>query len=124
MHKVKVLYGNGANPAIWEKFVKRFGVKIIEMYGSTEGNCSISKFNHFHSWNLNCTPHFIQSRHHANPVNLEGHIGAVGYLPNLLYSVLPVFLGRVDHTTGEMVRDSTTGRIQHVEHGTKILPQT
>ncbi|OXA56839.1 long-chain fatty acid transport protein 1 [Folsomia candida] len=91
MHKVKVLYGNGANPAIWEKFVKRFGVKIIEMYGSTEGNCSI--------------------------MNLEGHIGAVGYLPNLLYSVLPVFLGRVDHTTGEMVRDSTTGRIQHVEHG-------
>lgn len=39
-HKVHSFLGNGANPVIWEKFVKRFNVKLLEMYGSTEGNCS------------------------------------------------------------------------------------
>ena len=44
-HKVRLMYGNGLRPQIWEQFVKRFGVKhIAEFYGATEGNANISEF--------------------------------------------------------------------------------
>nr|CAD7433867.1 unnamed protein product [Timema monikensis] len=37
-HKVRLIFGNGLRPQIWEKFVERFQVpKIGEFYGSTEG---------------------------------------------------------------------------------------
>jgi solute carrier family 27 fatty acid transporter 1/4 len=43
-HKVRLMFGNGLRPQIWEKFVKRFNVpRIAEFYGSTEGNSNISK---------------------------------------------------------------------------------
>jgi len=43
-HCVRFFYGNGVNLEIWKKFVNRFkGIKIQEMYGSTEGNVTLSK---------------------------------------------------------------------------------
>ncbi len=60
------------------------------MYGSTEGNTSI--------------------------MNLEGKTGAIGYLPNLLYPILPVFIAKVDHNSGELVRNKN-GLVQHVRVG-------
>ena len=42
-HKVRIMFGNGLQKAIWEDFQTRFGVKIMgEFYGATEGNCNIS----------------------------------------------------------------------------------
>ena len=42
-HKLRLMFGNGMRPQVWQKFQDRFGVaKICEYYGSTEGNCSIS----------------------------------------------------------------------------------
>jgi len=47
LHKVHTFFGNGVNPAIWEKFVQRFNnVKIKEIYGATEGNCNTSTLSH------------------------------------------------------------------------------
>lgn len=41
-HKVRLMFGNGLRPQIWESFVKRFGIKQIgEFYGATEGNSNI-----------------------------------------------------------------------------------
>lgn len=43
-HCVRCFFGNGVNQEIWKKFVQRFrGVRIQEMYGSTEGNVTLSK---------------------------------------------------------------------------------
>lgn len=43
-HHVRLMFGNGLRPQIWQKFVTRFNVpKIAEFYGSTEGNSNISK---------------------------------------------------------------------------------
>ena len=43
-HKVRVMFGNGVRPQIWEDFQNRFNVpRIAEFYGATEGNANISK---------------------------------------------------------------------------------
>lgn len=44
-HRVRVAFGNGLRPQIWEKFCSRFNIERIgEFYGATEGNANISKF--------------------------------------------------------------------------------
>ncbi|CAG0915877.1 unnamed protein product [Notodromas monacha] len=78
-HKVRVMFGNGLRPQIWEAFQKRFGVeRICEFYGSTEGN--------------------------ANIINMEGKVGAVGFKSLIVPSVLPILLIKVDEETGEPLR--------------------
>lgn len=43
-HKVRLMFGNGLRPQIWEKFVTRFGIKQIgEFYGATEGNSNLGE---------------------------------------------------------------------------------
>ncbi|NXN31040.1 S27A6 protein, partial [Nycticryphes semicollaris] len=45
VHKVRIALGNGIRPAVWKKFLMRFGpVKIFEFYGSTEGNVSFLNY--------------------------------------------------------------------------------
>lgn len=40
-HSLRMVYGNGMRPDIWERFQERFGVpKVCEFYGSTEGGLS------------------------------------------------------------------------------------
>lgn len=39
-HSVKVVLTAGASKDIWPKFEKRFGVKVIELYGMTECGCT------------------------------------------------------------------------------------
>jgi fatty-acyl-CoA synthase len=51
-HRLRLAFGNGLRPDVWEKLIGRFGVpRVLEFYGSTEGNvappagcggCSIS----------------------------------------------------------------------------------
>ena len=41
--KVRILFGNGLRAQIWDQVRERFGVDIIEFYGSTEGNCSMGE---------------------------------------------------------------------------------
>lgn len=37
-HKIRMIYGNGMRPDVWEKFRERFGIKeICEFYAATEG---------------------------------------------------------------------------------------
>ncbi|XP_065580779.1 long-chain fatty acid transport protein 4-like isoform X2 [Artemia franciscana] len=93
-HKVRLMYGNGLRPQIWEQFVKRFGVKhIAEFYGATEGN--------------------------ANIINTDGKIGAVGFVSVINPEVYPVSLIKVDEYTGEPIRrkDGLCTRCQPGETG-------
>ncbi|KAG6449644.1 hypothetical protein O3G_MSEX006145 [Manduca sexta] len=80
-HKVKVIFGNGLRPQIWQEFVARFGVKkVLEFYGATEGN--------------------------SNLVNLDSKVGAIGFLSRLVSSIYPLTLVKCDEITGEILRDS------------------
>lgn len=80
-HNVRLMFGNGLRPQIWREFTKRFGIKMIgEFYGATEGN--------------------------SNIVNIDGTVGAVGFVPRYATSVYPVILIKVDEETGEPIRDA------------------
>ncbi|KDE05315.1 hypothetical protein MVLG_04346 [Microbotryum lychnidis-dioicae p1A1 Lamole] len=45
-HNVKLAYGNGCRPDVWNKFRDRFGVDVIsEFFASSEGNGSLYNYN-------------------------------------------------------------------------------
>ncbi|ROT69516.1 Long-chain fatty acid transport protein 4 [Penaeus vannamei] len=78
-HNVRIMFGNGLRPTLWDDFQKRFAIPTIsEFYGSTEGN--------------------------ANIINIDGRKGAVGFVSVLFPSVYPVALLKVDQDTGEILR--------------------
>ncbi|XP_013200657.1 long-chain fatty acid transport protein 4 [Amyelois transitella] len=80
-HKVRIIYGNGLRPQIWNDFIKRFNIKrVTEFYGATEGN--------------------------ANILNTDGTPGAIGFVSRIIPSVYPIAIIRVDQETGEPIRDS------------------
>ena len=82
-HSVRLMFGNGLRPDIWPDFVQRFNIKhISEFYGSTEGN--------------------------SNIINFDNTVGAVGFVPVLFSSILPLGLIRVGED-GVPVRDEKTG---------------
>ncbi|NWS44869.1 S27A1 protein, partial [Probosciger aterrimus] len=80
-HRVRLALGNGLRPSIWEDFTKRFRIEQIgEFYGATECNCSIA--------------------------NLDGKVGACGFNSQILPSVYPIRLVKVNEDTMELIRDS------------------
>ena len=42
-HFIKVAIGNGLRPSIWKELNDRFGIRVMEFYGSSEGNCVTCK---------------------------------------------------------------------------------
>ena len=96
-HNVRVAFGNGLRPDVWDKFKERFGVETIcEFYASTEGS--------FGTWN--------KSR---NGYSL-GAVGRNGALYNAIlgHSVAVV---RVDIDTEQPFRDPETGLCVRVNRG-------
>ncbi|CAL1260944.1 unnamed protein product [Larinioides sclopetarius] len=80
-HKVRLMFGNGLRPQIWQQFVDRFNIANIgELYGSTEGN--------------------------ANVINIDNKVGAVGFMSRIIPTIYPVSLIKVDANTGEPIRDN------------------
>ena len=78
-HSIRKAFGNGLRADVWRTFVKRTGIsKLVEFYGSTEGNVSF--------------------------FNLDGRIGAVGRIPPILRSRLPARIVRFDVETETPVR--------------------
>jgi acyl-CoA synthetase (AMP-forming)/AMP-acid ligase II len=43
-HKIRFAFGNGMRRNVWEDFNKRFGIKCVEFYGASEGNCSMANY--------------------------------------------------------------------------------
>jgi len=80
-HKVKMAFGNGMRPEVWEHFKSRFKIpSIVEFYGSTEGNVSL--------------------------FNLDGQPGAIGRVPKLLRDRFNVRLVRFDIESEMPVRQA------------------
>ncbi len=70
-HKVRMAFGNGMRPEVWDHFKSRFKIPaIVEFYGSTEGNVSL--------------------------FNLDGKSGAIGRVPKLLRDKFNVRLVKFD----------------------------
>jgi fatty-acyl-CoA synthase len=70
-HRLRLAFGNGLRPDIWREFQDRFGVaRILEFYGSTEGNVSM--------------------------FNFDGHPGAIGRVPVYLRRNFSVRLVKFD----------------------------
>ncbi|XP_070711238.1 long-chain fatty acid transport protein 1-like [Pempheris klunzingeri] len=80
-HRVRVAYGNGLRPSVWEEFVQRFRIQRVgEFYGATECNCSL--------------------------INIDGKVGACGFNSRILPSFYPIRLVRVQGDNRELYRDS------------------
>jgi fatty-acyl-CoA synthase len=78
-HRIRLAFGNGLRPDVWEEFQKRFAIgDILEFYGSTEGNVSMFNFD-------------------AQP-------GAIGRVPNYLRKRFSVRLVRFDVESEQPVR--------------------
>jgi acyl-CoA synthetase (AMP-forming)/AMP-acid ligase II len=87
-HAVRVAFGNGLRPDVWNRFKERFGIDTIaEFYGSTEGS--------FATWNMS-----------RNDFSM-GAIGRSGSLYNLLLG-RTVAIVAVDHDTELPHRDPKT----------------
>jgi len=80
-HKIKMVFGNGLRPEIWDEFKSRFAIpQIIEFYGSTEGNVSL--------------------------FNLDEKPGAVGRVPGLVKSRINIRLVPFDVEKEEPIRQA------------------
>ncbi|KAI1100505.1 acetyl-CoA synthetase-like protein [Jackrogersella minutella] len=96
-HNVRIAFGNGLRPDIWNKFKDRFGIDgIAEFYGATEGSMAL----------FNYTRNELGS----------GGIGHVG----LLYSIFAMVSSAIielDPETDAPVRDPKTGFCRRVRRG-------
>jgi fatty-acyl-CoA synthase len=80
-HKLRLAYGNGMRPDVWEEFQPRFNIpRVLEFYGSTEGNVSV--------------------------FNFDGKMGAIGRVPGFLKKQINIRLVEFDLDTELPVRGS------------------
>jgi fatty-acyl-CoA synthase len=80
LHKLRLGFGNGLRPEVWQEFQDRFNVPhMLEFYGSTEGNVSM--------------------------FNFDGKPGAIGRVPLYLQNNFAVRLVKFDVEAEDVVRD-------------------
>ncbi|CAH1283897.1 unnamed protein product [Diabrotica balteata] len=80
-HKVRSMWGNGLKTNVWKEFVHTFNVpNIQEGYGSTEGNVNI--------------------------INVDGKIGAVGFIPLIISKFSPLRIIKYNEDINEPIRDN------------------
>ncbi|KAK3361994.1 hypothetical protein B0T24DRAFT_99515 [Lasiosphaeria ovina] len=88
-HSLRIAFGNGLRPDVWNRFKERFGIEtIVEFYAATEGN--------FATWNI--------SRNDFS----TGAVGRGGSLYSFLIGKTYAIVG-VDHDTELPYRDPKTG---------------
>lgn len=102
-HKLRLAYGNGLRPDVWNKFQERFNIpEIVEFFNSSEGMFGLS------TW--------------ARGPYQQGCVGHHGGLFRTLLknTYVPV---RFDYDTGDIWRDPKTGFAQRTpyEEGGEIL---
>jgi len=78
-HRLRLAFGNGLRPEVWPEFQSRFAIpRILEFYGSTEGNVSL--------------------------FNFDGKQGSIGRVPRFLRSKINIRLIRFDVNTEQPIR--------------------
>ncbi|NQE62825.1 long-chain-acyl-CoA synthetase [Caulobacter sp. RHG1] len=90
-HKLRMIFGNGLRPDVWNDMLDRFKVgDVLEFYGATEGNVSL--------------------------FNFDGRRGAVGRIPRYLRSKFNIRIVKFDVEAEEPVR-GTDGNCIEVKPG-------
>jgi fatty-acyl-CoA synthase len=70
-HRLRLAFGNGLRPEVWERFKTRFAIPhILEFYGATEGNVSILNFDEKPGSIGRIAP-YIRSRFNVKLVRLD-----------------------------------------------------
>jgi solute carrier family 27 fatty acid transporter 1/4 len=71
-HKIRVAIGNGMRENVWTEFNARFGIRPLEFYAASEGNCTL--------------------------INIPGKTGACGFMPvlNSITKTLPMAIIKID----------------------------
>ena len=78
-HKIRLIFGNGLRPDVWDDMLDRFKVgEVLEFYGATEGNVSL--------------------------FNFDGRRGAIGRVPGYLRSKFNIRVVKFDVETETPVR--------------------
>lgn len=78
-HKIRLIFGNGLRPDVWDAMLDRFKVgSVLEFYGATEGNVSL--------------------------FNFDGRRGAIGRVPRYLRSKFNIRIVKFDVETETPVR--------------------
>ena len=78
-HRLRLALGNGLRPEVWPEFQSRFAIpRILEFYGSTEGNVSL--------------------------FNFDGKQGSIGRVPKFLRSKINIRLVRFDVNEEQPIR--------------------
>ncbi|KAJ5928268.1 hypothetical protein N7466_007224 [Penicillium verhagenii] len=96
-HNIRIAFGNGLRPDVWNRFKKRFNVPTVaEFYAATEGTSA--------SWNLS-----------SNDFS-AGAIGRNGAIGNFIFSRNSAIVD-VDWETQEPWRDPKTGLCKKVPRG-------
>ncbi|KAH9989107.1 acetyl-CoA synthetase-like protein [Xylariaceae sp. FL0662B] len=96
-HRIRIAFGNGLRPDVWDRFRERFGIEFIaEFYGATEGNLPL----------FNLTRNEFAS----------GAIGRGGFLFYQLFKPRLAIVAR-DDETGALKRDPKTGLCIEVPRG-------
>jgi acyl-CoA synthetase (AMP-forming)/AMP-acid ligase II len=96
-HNIRLAFGNGLRPDIWNRFKERFNIPTIaEFYAATEGTAG--------SWNFS-----------SNDFS-AGAIGRNGAIGNVVFGRSSAIVD-VDHETQEPWRDPKTGLCKKVSRG-------
>jgi fatty-acyl-CoA synthase len=78
-HKIRLIFGNGLRPDVWNDMLDRFKVgEVLEFYGATEGNVSL--------------------------FNFDGRRGAIGRIPSYLRKKFNIRIVKFDVESEEPVR--------------------
>jgi acyl-CoA synthetase (AMP-forming)/AMP-acid ligase II len=51
-HNIRKAFGNGLRENVWKEFYSRFGIKCVEFYAASEGNCTMGKIKLYINSNL------------------------------------------------------------------------
>ncbi|KAJ5579690.1 uncharacterized protein N7459_005675 [Penicillium hispanicum] len=96
-HNIRLAFGNGLRPDVWNRFKERFNIpSIAEFYAATEGTSA--------QWNFS-----------SNDFS-AGAIGRNGAIGNIVFSRGTAIVD-VDHATQEPWRDPKTGLCKNVPRG-------
>lgn len=96
-HSVRVAFGNGLRPDVWDRFRERFAIDTIaEFYGSTEGSFATYNF---------CRNDFAR-----------GAVGRGGWLYQLILGP-GVAVAEFDHEAERPLRDPKTGLCRRAQAG-------